>query len=472
MSSSSLTQLMYCFCVLSVLLLMGAYLRGAVPFFRKLFLPASVIGGFIGLLAGPVIWGDWGIPFPKEWISTWSSLPGILIVPVVASVPLGMKFGGRQVSAGRTSANIVKMFGVLMAVCTAQMLIGLCVRELFTIIKPELGLYAPFGFELSQGFSGGHGTAGVIGSFYKGLDLPYWEIAQGVTTTTATFGIIGGMVIGIIAINIAARKGKTEILKKPGDIPLDMGKGFQTDAGKQKSLGQETTYNSSIESISFHMSIILAGCGIAYIIMNAAKFHKIPGLMQIPIWAYSILVMFGVNFVIQKMGIGILIDNKTKSRISGVCSDYAITAAIASMPVHAIMQYISPILAMVIAGYVVTYSLTMFLCWKFFSNCRFERGMAILGSSTGVFLTGLMLLKICDPDYELPVLNDYSVGFSFTSVLNFVLLPITVNLLLHYGFMTNLAYQFGIFLAACALIAFAHYIVKPAEIKEPGWQQK
>ncbi|MDR3164429.1 MAG: hypothetical protein LBU13_02530 [Synergistaceae bacterium] len=465
MSSAQLTQLMYCFSVLSVLLLLGTYLRGAVPMFRKLFLPASVIGGFIGLLAGPVIWGSAGIPFPKEWISTWAALPGILIIPVVASVPLGMKFGGTGISAGRTSANIVKMFGVLMAVCAAQMLIGLVVREFFMTAKPELSLYPAFGFELSQGFSGGHGTAGVIGSFYKGLDLSYWEIAQGVTTTTATFGIVGGMIIGIAAINIAARRGRTAILKKPGDIPLDMGKGFQRDPSKQKSLGLETTYNSSIESISFHMSIILVGCGIAFVIMNAAKTHKIPGLMQIPIWAYSILVMFVVNFIMQKFGLGNLIDNKTKSRIAGVCSDYAIAAAIASMPVRAIMQYIAPILSMVVIGYVVTYSLTMFLCRKFFDNCQFERGMAILGTCTGVFLTGLMLLKICDPDYELPVLNDYSVGFSFTSVLNFVLLPITVNLLLQYGFGLNLAYQAGLLVASVALIIFAGKISKSVAAK-------
>ncbi|MDR0649059.1 MAG: hypothetical protein LBF92_06960 [Synergistaceae bacterium] len=470
MSSAQLTQLMYCFSVLSVLLLLGTYLRGAVPLFRKLFLPASVIGGFIGLLAGPVIWGGAGIPFPKEWISTWAALPGILIVPVVACVPLGMKFGGGGLSAGRASANIVKMFGVMLAAVSAQMLIGLCVREAFVLFGPELDLYPTFGYELSQGFSGGHGTAGVIGSFYKGLDLPYWELAQGVTTTTATFGIVGGMIIGIAAINVAARRGKTAVLKKPGDIPLDMGKGFQVNPEKQKSLGMETTYNSSIESFTFHLAIILTGCGIAYVIMNAAKANKIPGLMQIPIWAYSILVMFAVNFVIQKMRLGCLIDNKTKSRIAGVCSDYAITAAIASMPVRAIMEYISPILVMVVIGYVVTYSLIMFLCWRFFDNCQFERGMAIFGTSTGVFLTGLMLLKICDPDYDLPALNDYSVGFSFVSVLNFVLLPVTVNMMLSYGFGTNLMYQAGLLAGSLILLIFARRIFKPAAVRERGWQ--
>ena len=96
--------------------------------------------------------------------------------------------------------------------------------------------------------------------------------------------------------------------------------------------------------------------------------------------------------------------------------------------------------------------------------------MAILGTSTGVFLTGLMLLKICDPDYELPVLNDYSVGFSFTSVLNFVLLPITVNIMLHYGFGSNLAYQLALLLVPVVLIIFVNQISKPAAVSERGWQ--
>jgi ESS family glutamate:Na+ symporter len=62
MSNAMLTQLLYCFCVLSALLLLGTLLRGIIPLFRKLFLPASVIGGFIGLLIGPIIWKGGGVP--------------------------------------------------------------------------------------------------------------------------------------------------------------------------------------------------------------------------------------------------------------------------------------------------------------------------------------------------------------------------------------------------------------------------
>ncbi|MDR3170740.1 MAG: hypothetical protein LBU17_03835 [Treponema sp.] len=460
MTNAMLTQLMYCFCVLSALLLVGTLLRGLIPAFRKLFLPASVIGGFIGLLIGPIIWQGGGIPFPKEWIATWTNLPGILIVPVVACTPLGMKFGQAGKSGGKSSAEIIKTFAIIFGISLIQIILGLLVRELFVHINPGLNLYSPFGFELTEGFSGGHGTAGVIGNHYKSLELPYWEVAQGVTTTAATFGLIGGMIIGIIAINVAARTGKTAILTKPGDIPEDMAKGFQRDAAKQKSMGQETTMSSSIECLTFHMAVILLGCGIAYVVMNLTKFYKIPLISSIPIWAYAIVVMFGVNFVIQKLGLGSLVDTKTKSRIAGICSDYAITAAIASMPIRAVMQYIVPIMTLVVLGYIVSFICAFGLTRLFFSDCQFERGVSVWGTVSGVFLTGLMLLKICDPDYKLPVLNDFSVGFSMTSVTAFILLTPTVGMMLNHGFFANLAFQGGILAIVLVVLIGANQVSK------------
>ena len=83
MTSALLTDLLCCLSVLSGLLLLGTFLRAKVKLFQRLFLPASVIGGFIGLLLGPIVMGDHAIlRVSQDWINTWSLLPGILIVPV------------------------------------------------------------------------------------------------------------------------------------------------------------------------------------------------------------------------------------------------------------------------------------------------------------------------------------------------------------------------------------------------------
>ena len=217
LTSAMLSELL---CSLAAIggLLLGTFLRAKVKIFQKLFLPASVIGGFIGLLLGPVVMGENAIlKFPREYINNWTLIPGILIVPIFASVPLGMFMNGDSAPAKKKSGSalskVLITFAVFAAVSSVQSAIGFGTNLLFSAIGNS-GLYRTFGYELSQGFCGGHGTAGAVGRIMEDLGLDYWATAQGVATTTATIGIIGGMLSGIVFINIAARKGKTSVLKK------------------------------------------------------------------------------------------------------------------------------------------------------------------------------------------------------------------------------------------------------------------
>ena len=442
-----LTQIFHCFIALGVMLLAGTFLRALIPAFQKLFLPASVIGGFIGLILGPSVLGL--LPIPRDWIAIWAALPGLLIIPVVSSAPLGMKFAEKG-SAGRTSVNALKIFCAMFVVGSIQGLSGLSSLGLFRRIRPDLNLYPTFGYELNMGFAGGHGSSAVLGSFLRDLGLPYWEIAQGITVTTATFGLVGGMISGIFIINIMVRLGRTALLKKPGDIPKDKAKGVEMDLSKQTASGVETTYGSTIDSIGFHLSIIFLGCGIAYMLNNYVRANNVPVITQVPIWAYAIVVMFGLNFLIQKLGLGNLVDSKTKSKITGTFSDFAITAAIASMPLQTIMTYIAPIMFMMTLGFVFTFIGIYLFVNFFFHDYRVERIVALWGTSTGVFLTGLMLLKICDANYETPVLKDYSIGFSLTTTTGFIMLPLIINTMINQGIMATVLLQLG--LGAAAII--------------------
>jgi ESS family glutamate:Na+ symporter len=197
------------------------------------------------------------------------------------------------------------------------------------------------------------------------------------------------------------------------------------------------------------------------------KLYKVPIISQVPIWAYAIVMMFLVNYIIQKLGLGRLVDSKTKSGIAGALSDYAITAAIASMPVQAIASYIVPILFMVIVGYIVTFVFIFGLFNHFFKgDCPVERSVSAWGTSSGVFLTGLLLLKITDPDLKLPVLNDYSVAFSMFSICGFVLMPLSVQFMLTKSFATNLLFQGGLTAFCFILLLFADQIAKMMKRKQ------
>lgn len=72
--------------------------------------------------------------------------------------------------------------------------------------------------------------------------------------------------------------------------------------------------------------------------------------------------MYAVNFIIDRLGLQWLIDAKVKNHISGVLADLSITAAIASMPIRAVMAYMLPILLISALGFVLVYLCSSGLC--------------------------------------------------------------------------------------------------------------
>ena len=165
LTSSLLTELLCSLSIIGGLLLLGTFLRAKVKLFQKLFLPASVIGGFIGLLLGPMVLGDYAIlRVPETYIHDWSLLPGTLIVPIFAAVPLGMfmdRSSKKSGSGKKTAPNVLKAFALFAALSFMQSAIGFG-TNLFFSRSGDSNLYRTFGYELSQGFCGGHGTAGAL----------------------------------------------------------------------------------------------------------------------------------------------------------------------------------------------------------------------------------------------------------------------------------------------------------------------
>ncbi len=440
MTSQLLTQLLQALSLLSALLLVGTFLRAKVKLFQSLYLPASVIGGFIGMIISPEIFGRFSnYSISEEWIKTYSLLPGILSVPIFAAIPLGMFLNNSNDNKKKNiksiyPSKVLICFGLFQCAAMTQSAIGYATNMFFSKVNPQLNMYRTFGYELSAGFAGGHGLAASTGKLLESFGIPQyeWEIAQGVAMTTATVGLIGGMIFGIIFINIAVRRNKTNIIKaiKKNNEDKSMEVGYNKDITKQNSLGRETFLSSSIETITFHLAIILTVCGLAYIVLNFVKKMNIAGLNVLPVWTYSMIIMFALNFLIKKLNLTWMIDAKVKAKIMGTLSDFAIVSAITSLPIKAIMNYIAPITVMCILGFIITYLLVFPLGDFFFKkDYSFERAIVSWGTLTGVLTTGMILLKICDPEYKSPALSEFSLGFSLMSITGLLIVPILNNVL-------------------------------------------
>ncbi|MDD9301456.1 MAG: cell division protein CrgA [Desulfobacter sp.] len=410
MTSQLFTQLLQEFSILGSLLLAGVLLRAKIKCFQNLFLPASVIGGFLGLFLGPIVMKESALlPIPPAFIKDFALIPGILILPIIASVPLGLGMDTtNQTNEKQEKSGVVPMFLLGTGSAFGLFAVGFATKIFFSHLMPELEIYPAFGMELSLGFFGGHGTAGLVGNILHKLNMPYWEVAQGVAVTSATVGLVSGILFGMIFINIAARKNNIHHLTDPKHLPSEMRKGYQTKIAHQDLSCRETTHSSSVDSLAFHVVIIFAVCGMAYVLTYFLKAHHVPLLSNIAEWAYAIAIMLAVNAMINRLNLSFMIDARIKTKFTSLLVDFSIVAAIASLPVSVVLKYALPMTTMFVLGIFLVYVIIMKLGTRLFKNYSFERAIALFGQSTGVIMTGILLLRICDSDLRTPVLRDWA----------------------------------------------------------------
>ena len=168
------------------LLLVGKFIRVKVRITQKLFIPASLIAGLLGLVFGPNGL-DW-LPLSNN-LGTYAA---ILIALVFGALPLSSpKVPMKEVAHRVGPMWVYAQIGMLLQWALAG-LFGLFVLKW---IWPDIN--DAFGVMLSTGFYGGHGTAAAIGSAFEGLG---WDEARSLGMTTATVGVVCAIVGGLIMI--------------------------------------------------------------------------------------------------------------------------------------------------------------------------------------------------------------------------------------------------------------------------------
>lgn len=388
------------FAIASLFIMIGQLIRAKVKLVQKFFVPASMIAGFLALALGSQ--GLNVLPF-SEGISSYA---GSLIIVIFA----GVGISGFSFSKKNFKAEIDRMGSYFSYKVLAQA-IQFAFAPLFSILVisklfPEIN--EGFGLLLASGFSGGHGTAAAVGSTYARLgDTDAMDIAM----TCATVGILAGIFGGLFFIKIGTKRGWTKYIQSFQYVSGDLKTGL-VPRDKRKSMGQETTSSVVLDSLAWHLAILLVASG-AGVLLNKAIFNW-TGL-DLPSYLLSFIVAIIMFLVFKSVGVGEYIDSNVVSRISGTATDYLVFFGIASIQISVIVKYAVPLLLLLLWGIVLVVLTLMYFGPAMNKGSWFERSLFVFGYSTGVFAIGFILLRIVDPDNLSKTLNDTAITGPLTT---------------------------------------------------------
>ncbi len=394
-----LTAAFFSIIFLSLFLLAGKFLRVKVKLFQRIFLPASIIGGFIGLIFGPFILDL----IPYFIIDVWKQIPGILINFVFATLFLGVAIPGIRTLWSQGGSQLC--FG--MVIGSGQYFFGLILTAL--VLTPVFGVPHAFGNILEIGFAGGHGTAAGMEQVFIDLGFP---AGSALAYMSATVGIIVAVVGGIIAINVAIRKGQCVNFDKDKGIPEYKRVGLIKNESDRHTISTATVASESIEPLAFHFAIT----GLAILVGWAAlgfvrKLH--PALAGFPLFPLAMLGGMIVQLASKPIGIDKYYDKDSFDRILGVSLEVLVVAAIASLRIDLFMQYIWPFTILMVVGISWVFFSLIVLAPRMLPTNWFERGITEYGMQTGVTAIGLLLLRLIDPHYK----TDTAQAFGFKQIL-------------------------------------------------------
>ena len=111
-----------------------------------------------------------------------------------------------------------------------------------------------------------------------------------------------------------------------------------------------------------------------------------------------------------------LIDGETTRRLVGGSVDFMICAVFMGIQVRQLQEVAMPFLIAVVLGTIAT----LFICLWFGRRSPehgFERGLTLFGYCTGTAASGLLLLRIVDPEFDTPVAVEVGLMNVFATIL-------------------------------------------------------
>ena len=135
------------------------------------------------------------------------------------------------------------------------------------------------------------------------------------------------------------------------------------------------------------------------------------------IFVCCILTTIVVKMLLQKTKFDYLVDDGLITSMTNFCEDMVIVSCIMGIQVSVVMKYIIPIIIVTILMTLVSLVYCWYLALQAGKKHSVERFMFSYGNATGTTQTGLLLLRLVDPESQSHTAKEmtyYGIYFMFT----------------------------------------------------------
>ena len=377
------------FAFLAALLVFGTLIRANVRFFQVNLVPASLIGGTLGF---GLIALDWAMGFKAADFTAFAfhffTLSFMSLVLTSRAQPIA---GQQPVALGGLWLSLIWVICLVL-----QALVGLAAISAYNTIASE-PLSGFLGLIATHGFTQGPGQALALG------DL--WTTAYNIQHAV-DFGLIYAS-LGFVAAFAVGVPMARWILKKNlhsgrgGSLDQDFERGLYSGDAAPAS-GKLITHSANVDSFAFHIGLL--GC--AYLITDQylKLVHPfVAGTHFENIFSYNLfffhglMICVGLRALLDRVNLGQFVDDETQKRITGSSVDLMVTASLLSINFALLTQFWQPILLVASLVTLVTAALC-FTAGLRLKTLGAERGLTIFGCCCGSTGSGILLLRILDPN--------------------------------------------------------------------------
>ena len=437
--------------ILFIAILAGNVLRTWVPFLKKLYIPAAIIGGFLVLIL--------------KQIPLLTPLVENSTMEIITYHCLGLGFAAMALKTAKeekkvSTVKVVESGAIMAGGYLIQALIGLVISIAFFYAGGSFyaaGLILPMGFGQSTGSALSWGSNfeanyGFTGGANFGLAV-------------AAIGFIVGSVFGVIYLNIATRKG---LVKPRRALAAEKDRIIIEDPN-------EIPNSESIDKLTVQICLVALAYACAYGIMLLLAAVPVQAIGDLA-WGLNFLWALVAAFIIKtvmsalkKKGVikRYYTNNHLMDRISGTMFDAMIAAGIMAIDIEDVIANIWLLIATCVIGTIVTFFYVRAATNHAYKGYAVESFLTNFGTLTGTLSTGMVLLREIDPDFVTPASSNIVLQ-------NIPSIAFLAPLLLSLGFaassLTNTYIMFAVYLVlflAYNIFLFRRKIFKKKYANKP-----